>query len=419
MPPIGYLVPEFPGQTHNFFWREIQSLRSLGARVRLLSTRRPPMGVMSTSWGPGVESETVYLFPFAGAEFLGACWTLLTAGPAAWLRCVQKIAQADGVSFKQRVRMLGLVLMAARLVKIAAREGWRHVHVHSCADAANVALFANSLSSLTYSMTLHTALASAGGNQRQKWRHAAFGIVITQGLLDEVRTKLSGSLPPRIEIAPMGVDVSVFARTVAFSPYEGSGELRVFCCGRLNRGKGHRFLIEAVHQLRRAGLPIVLNIAGEDDIGGKGHRLELEALIRSLGLQEQVHLLGAIPEEAVRRYLQESHVFALASLDEALGVAIMEAMSMEVPVVAVRTGGVPELVSSGVEGLLVDPGDASAIANAITVIASDPQLARRMGQAARLKITDNYSTDRSAKAIIRLLESLHGGSGLAAGDGGP
>jgi glycosyltransferase involved in cell wall biosynthesis len=177
----------------------------------------------------------------------------------------------------------------------------------------------------------------------------------------------------------------------------------VFCCARLNPAKGHRFLIEAIDLLRQEKLPIALEIAGEDDVGGHGHRLELQALIRSHGLESHVKLLGAVPEEVVRERLMRAHVFALASLEEPLGVAIMEAMSMEVPVVATNAGGVPELVSNGVDGLLVEPGDAAAIARAIKAIATRRDLAATLSARGRTKVLDRFSSRRSAEAIARLV----------------
>lgn len=406
MVQIGYLVPEFPGQTHNFFWREIQALRDFGIGVNIISTRLPPAGLMSTSWGNEALKGTTYLFPPTVTDIPALLGVLVIAGPLSWYRCLHSICRADGVTTRQRARMLGLILMSAKLVRTARRQGWRHVHVHSCADAANVAMFAKWLGGIEYSLTLHGALAIYGGNQRQKWRHASFGIVITQVLFNEIQRTLRGDLPPRIEVAPMGVNVSVFARTSPYRPYEGDGDLRVFCCGRLNPGKGHRFLIEAVDQLRQDGMSITLEIAGEDETGGLGHRLELEALIRSRGLEGHVKLLGAVSEEVVCKRLMEAHVFALASLDEALGVAIMEAMSMEVPVIATRVGGVPELVSDGLDGLLVQPSDPASLAQAIKVIAADPRRARDLGKQARRKVADSFSVDRSAKVIIQSIQSI-------------
>ena len=111
------------------------------------------------------------------------------------------VARAEGLSFKKRLRLLALVLAGAKLVRLAEKQRWSHVHVHSCADAANVALFAHLIGDIDYSFTLHGPLEDYGPNQKQKWAHAAFAIVITKKLLAEVQEKLAGSLPPAIEIA--------------------------------------------------------------------------------------------------------------------------------------------------------------------------------------------------------------------------
>jgi glycosyltransferase involved in cell wall biosynthesis len=279
------------------------------------------------------------------------------------------------------------------------------VHVHSCGDAANIALLAKLLGPVDYSLTLHNALGASGCNQRQKWRHATFALVITHTLLREVRAELQGDLPSRIEVMPMGVDAEFFSRKSPYVPFDGSGEFRVFCCGRLNPGKGHRVLIEAIGALNRRGIPARLDIAGEDDDGGNGHRLELEAMIRDAGMAGQVRLLGAVSEEQVQESLSACHAFALASWQEALGVALMEAMAMQVPVVATRVGGVPELVADGSDGILVPPGDPHAMANALADLAHAPGSATRLGEAARKTIVARFSSRNSARLIAALVEN--------------
>lgn len=401
---IGYLIPEFPGQTHNFFWRERQALQELGIDTRLISTRRPPKGIVSTSWARAGEAETAYLYPLSMVEAVNALVMLLTAGPMAWYRCVSAVIKAGDLSFWKRLRLSALIPFAAKLACLAREQGWHHVHVHSCADAANIAMFAALLSECTYSLTLHGSLAGYGPNQEQKWAHSAFAIFVTHTLCDEVSKSVGRHLPGRLEVAPMGVDVEKFSRASPYAPYAGVGELALFSCGRLNQGKGHAFLIEAIVMLRRQGIRVKLDIAGEDEQGGTGYRKQLERLIAAEGLDGVVSLLGAVSEETVRARLERAHLFVLASLDEALGVVLMEAMAMSVPVIATKVGGVPELVEDGEDGILVPSGDAEAIAGAIRGLAADPGLALRLASASRRKIVDSFSHRRSAEAIARLLK---------------
>ena len=282
-----------------------------------------------------------------------------------------------------------------------------HLQVHSCADAANAALFASLLSGLSYSLTLHGHVSNYGPNQKQKWRHAKFGIVITQQLHEELHRALGDQVPSRISIAPMGVDTDVFTREEPYDAWRGDGPFRIVSCGRINRQKRQSDLIAAVGILRQHGIPAELDIAGSEDAGGAGHTEELRQLIDKLGLSEAVRLLGGVPEQRIRRLLERAHVFALVSVGEALGVATMEAMAMQVPVVVARTGGVTELVNDEVEGLVVDPERTDQVAEAVGSLARDPELCGRLGRAGRDRIVQHFHPRRSAQV---LLDSIGGSS---------
>jgi glycosyltransferase involved in cell wall biosynthesis len=125
--------------------------------------------------------------------------------------------------------------------------------------------------------------------------------------------------------------------------------------------------------------------------------------IAELKLSERVKLLGAVSEERVREGLEKSHVFALASLHEPLGVAIMEAMAMEMPVVATRAGGVPELIDERIDGILVEPRNRQDLARGLETVARDADLARKLAAAAREKVTRSFQSDQSAKVLARHL----------------
>jgi glycosyltransferase involved in cell wall biosynthesis len=163
--------------------------------------------------------------------------------------------------------------------------------------------------------------------------------------------------------------------------------------------KGHQVLIEAAGLLRDRGCDVQLRIAGEDEQQGNGFRKELAEQIVRLGLGPKVELLGAVDELEVKRNILNAHIFALASLHEPLGVAYMEAMSCETPVVGTDAGGVRELIDHGVDGVLVPPGDANALANAIESLALDPARGARLGHNGRMKILEKFSSARGAATL--------------------
>jgi glycosyltransferase involved in cell wall biosynthesis len=397
---IGYLIPEFPGQTHSFFWREIRELRQLGVQPELVSTRPPDQRIQSHEWSRQAVGQTSYLFPPTAGACLGGLVELIRARPAGWWRTCKAVCSA-GV--KSIPRNLALALMGANLAALARQRGWKHLHTHSCANACLIAVFANRISGLSYSLTLHGPLHDYGTQQPLKWRHASFAVVITRKLMAEVHAQLGPYLPAALELAPMGVNLAVFQRKSGYQPWAGQGPARLVSCGRLNRVKGHQELIEAVRLLRDKGFDVQLHICGEDERAGDGFHRQLQAQIDEAGLGAAVRLLGAVSEQRVRDEIESAHLFTLASHHEPLGVAIMEAMAMGLPVITTNAGGVPELVDHEHDGILVNPKEPAAIAEAVERVLHDSALAVRLASAARAKIERSFHSGLSAQAIARYI----------------
>jgi glycosyltransferase involved in cell wall biosynthesis len=401
---IGYFIPEFPGQTHIFFWREWHVLKELGVEADWVSTR-PPKAISSHTWAREAGQNTSYLVPFTFRDGVEAATTILKAGPRHWLRCLSSIFQAKNLSFSQRLRLLALLLPGAKLAHIAQLKEWSHIHVHSCADAAHIAMFASLLTEIPYSLTLHgPTLEVYGPNQEQKWKHASFGIVVSQKLIEDIQKKLAGSLPEKILFAPMGVNINTIKRSIPYSVWHEGTPCRIFVCGRLNRVKGHKDLIQAIKILRDQGVDVRLQIAGEDEQGGSGYHKELELFIQSESLSEFVSLLGAVSEETVRSGLENAHIFALASLNEGIPVAVMEAMAMEMPVIVTDVGGNSELIAHGVDGLLVPSESPQELAVAIHKVLLDKDFALSLSQQSRRKIVTDFHHRKSGEILAQCLD---------------
>lgn len=414
MTRLGYLVPEFPAQTHAFFWRECRALRGLDVEPVLISTRQPDRRIQAHAWTREAAEQTTYLTRLG----VGGAWsvvaTLLRAGPAGWWRAWRAAFGGEGI--KAGGRRLALLPFAARLVALSRRAGFGHVHVHSCANAAVVAMLAERLGGPSYSVTLHGPLKDYGPGQRGKWSHAAFGIVITRKLEGELHEALDGHLPDVVRVAPMGVEVEAFARQRPYTAYRGEGPATLFSCGRLNPIKGHAEAIRAVKRLVSEGVDVRLRIAGQDERGGDGYAVKLRALIDELGVGQHVELLGAVDEQRVRRELEDADLFVLASHHEPLGVAIMEAMAMGCPVVTTAAGGVAELVDDGIDGRLVPPKDPDALAEAIRGLLHDPAAAERLASAGRSKIERGFHSGVSAAVIAELMPKPDGAAASGTGE---
>lgn len=401
---IGFLIPEFPGQTHIFLWRERRALEELGVSVSLISTRRPNKAITPHNWTRQAEEQTQYLLPLGMSDALRAVFDILRSGPAAWGRVLKAAMEAQGLSAMQRLRLLATTLVSAKLIRLAREQGWDHLHVHSCAESAHVAMLAWLVGRLPYSLTLHgPTLDGYGPNQPQKWKYAKFAIAISQKLLRTVNADLAAERPRNVVVAPMGVDLDTIRRQRPYELWQAGSPFRIFSCGRLNFVKGHNFLIDAVAALTEQGLDVYLEIAGEDELGGKGYRQTLAAQIESLGLGGRVQLLGAVSEDRIREGLDQAHAFVIASLDEGISVAIMEAMAMELPVIATDVGGNSELIDSGVNAIMVPAKNVVALVDAIRGLMTDPAYASRLAQSSRAKIEQGFHHRISANALARCL----------------
>jgi colanic acid/amylovoran biosynthesis glycosyltransferase len=402
---IGYFIPEFPGQTHTWIWREYQAMLDIGMKPHMISTRHPPTKVVHT-WAQKAQSMTDYLAPFNLKDFVNIPIELLKAGPIAWWRCLSVIANTKNISFSQKLYYLVLVVMGAKLVCLARTQGWSHVHVHSCGNAANIALFASILSDITYSVALLGQLEDFGPNQEQKWQHSAFASVMSEQIFNSIKDQLAGFLPQDVRVSPVGVNLDEIKRETPYIPWQEGNQCRIYTCGRLNIAKGQKYLIESVKLLRERGIDVHLQIAGEDSEAGNGYRKELEQFIQEQSMSDYVELLGSVSEERNRQGYKDADIFALPSLKEGISVAVMEAMAMETPVVVTQVGGMAELIDNGVDGMLVPAENPEIMADVIAKLLQDKELTLSLTQKSRQKIATKFHHRRSAQILLESLEQL-------------
>jgi glycosyltransferase involved in cell wall biosynthesis len=171
----------------------------------------------------------------------------------------------------------------------------------------------------------------------------------------------------------------------------GAGAFRILFVGRLVERKGVAGLVEAVDRLPPA-LDARLEIVGDGP-----ERAKLGALIRERRLEDRVVLRGRVSGAELGAAYAAAHVVVLPSIldsrsdTEGLGVVLLEAMSHGVPVIGSRVGGIPDIIVDGETGLLVAPGDPTALAAALQRLAEDRGLAARLGAAGRAHVRTHFS----------------------------
>jgi colanic acid/amylovoran biosynthesis glycosyltransferase len=201
--------------------------------------------------------------------------------------------------------------------------------------------------------------------------------------------------PAKARVIRQGVDPQLFRPNGG--PPENPRAFRVISIAWLRWVKGLEWGVEAVRRLVDAGVPVEFTIIGndpKDEVGEPSERERIAHAVADAGLEEHVHMLERAPSLEVARRLQAAHVFLLPSLDEGLPTVVLEAMASGLPVVATDCGGVSEAVTDGVEGFVVPPRDAEALAGAMTRLWREPDLRRRMGDAGRSKVTASFTLER-------------------------
>lgn len=393
---LGFLVPEWPAQTHAFFWREAVCLREMGHEVLLLSTRRAPEQNCRHAFAEEARRTTVYLFP-PPAGFVG----VLATRPIRFAKAFGYTMGLTESSVRQRIKIAALIPSAAALVAASKRHGLEHVHIHSCADAAHVGALARLLGGPPFSITVHGDLPVYGVDHGHKMRAAEFVRAVTSPLRDQVLA-IPELAAHRVPVITMGVD------TGRFAPRNGprsKGPFRLLTVARLHPAKGHVHVIEAVRRLREEGFDVEYWIAGDGP-----HREAIENEVRDHRLTPHVQLLGTLGETEVLDLLQRADAFVLASegLGEAAPVSVMEAMSCGLPVVCSRIGGTGDMIRDGDDGILTPMGDVERVTASIRRLIENEDFRVRLGAAARTRAIESFDARTCAK---RLHEEIAAGSG--------
>ena len=226
-------------------------------------------------------------------------------------------------------------------------------------------------------------------------------IVPSASIAAKVRAEGRGAAS--FSVIPNGVDLDRFDLPVPacalrreFGISGGAPLLGVIA--RLEPEKGHRYLIEAMPAILRGAPETWLVIVGEGSLDG-----ELRSQAAALPRPARDRIVFTGRREDVAAITGEIDVAVLPSLREAQGISILEAMARRRPVVASAVGGIPEVLTDGLDGLLVPPADPPALAGACIRLACSPTLRRQLGEAGRATVEARFSLD----AMVRRYEDIY------------
>jgi glycosyltransferase involved in cell wall biosynthesis len=390
MNSFAYLFERFPSFVQTFVYREAMEMVRQRMEPWLVSIRRPDDPVELEA---RCDAEIHYLPE--EKELRAQVDRLRAEGKLPW-RARRAIPRHRAERDSQR--MFEAILLAPAL----RERGVRHIHAHFGGVAARTAWWLRSLFGFCYSFTGHANDIFCEGDfpisNAEIVRGAKFVVTET----DYAREWMERKHP-----AARGKIFRVFNGVAldGFPPRSpASGIPRIISVGRYVEKKGFRDLIEACRLLRDRGIPFACDI-----IGGGPLEKALQAQMDAARLGGFVSLLGPRGQEEVRARLAQAQVFVLACVIESDGgsdnlpTVIVEAMASGLPVVSTRVGGVPEMVSDGVDGSLVSPNSPAQLADAIARILGNPALAESFAARARETAREKFAIENTTRSLKRLL----------------
>ena len=423
---IAYVLKAYGRTSETFITNEIHQLECLGVELEIFSLKRLAGQKKHGAMG-AIQSPVTYL-PETGelSETSFALW-LWRSLPLFWAAHLRTAARRPASYFRTLLEALAMCLQYrerawGRPRKVFFKEFLQagfiadvlrgmpriaHLHAHFCHGATTVTMFASRLSGLPFSFTAHAKdiylpELNPGGLLPLKLTRAQFVVTCTEAnkkYLDALRRP--GAAP--VHAIYHGLDTKLFAP----SPTPARvNPVRILSVGRFVEKKGFTYLVDACAILRERGYAFECVIVG----GADAYQRDVDQRIARHGLGASVRLMNSVTQEELRDIYSASSIFALPCqvLDngdrDGIPNVLAEAMAMQLAVVSTRISGIPEIVHSGENGLLVPPKDAAALAEALMHLLDRPDARDQLGLAARRTIQDVFDSRHNTTVLAGLFD---------------
>jgi glycosyltransferase involved in cell wall biosynthesis len=429
---LSYLFPAFPVLHQTFTLGEVLGLKRRGYDLVLISLKGSSADLQQPEAKPLLQ-ETHYCPRLLSGAVLGAFWRALRSRPqdvaglfgdvvAAWRTRATRETEADGpppttLSFGERVlavyhhnpwvylaKSLVLVPYAIYVAEHLQSSGVSHVHAHWATYPTTVAYLVKRWCGIPYSFTAHAYdIYMISRMLPAKLRDASFVVTCADTNRRYLCSLVDAATASRVHVNYHGTDLGRFtpARRVR------SARFHIMSCGWLKEYKGFHILLEAVAMLVERGIDAVVDLAGDGP-----QRAFLERRATELGIRDRLTLHGYLPHGKLVELYRSCDVFALPSIimggygrQDVIPNVLAEAMAVGTPVVASAIAGIPELIDSEQNGLLVPERDARALADALERLWRDPALAARLAAAGRAKVERIWNREKNLEELAALINA--------------
>jgi glycosyltransferase involved in cell wall biosynthesis len=395
----------FPQLSETFVANEIVQLERLGIRIRVYSYRKP-MAAVPHECVRRIQAPIEYL-PDP-----------LYRHPLTLLRAHQAVFRRDPARYRRTARYVLGYTMAERnpdtwrrflhagyLAQSAREANVQRLHAHFAHGATRVAMLTSMLTGLRFSFTAHARDIYTANSELlgEKIAAAEYVVTCTRANQDYLRQLVEPTQRRKILLGYHGVDVEKFTPA---PDGRGTDAPVILSVGRLVEKKGFPDLLRACDILRRKGYAFRCLLVGDGP-----ERPALEAMVRSLQLEDIVGMPGSYSQEELLPLYRRATVFALPCRilkngdRDGIPNVLLEAMAVGLPVVSSAVSGIGELVRDGENGLLVHERDDKALAAAIESLVRDGSLRERLSENARTTVAARFDAAATSEALARLFRN--------------
>jgi colanic acid/amylovoran biosynthesis glycosyltransferase len=422
----------FPVLSETFLFDQFTRLLNLSNQFEIVANNVTPDEQIHPHM-KAIRSKVNYLSTASIGKIIWAATSMFLRHPIRFLNCLFiKAPQCEEKFLTSVAHIVGACLIR----KHYPDNAWSHAHFTY--GAAAIAFWLCKLTSVPYSLTLHGADVNYDNppDLAAKLSNASHLFSISKFNIDYVHNKFPQTANISASVLPLGVDHNLKERSfeahidgnleLTHAPSfdiktefknkaktetkkktntnlktKSSTHLTLLNVGRLSEHKAQHLLIEACHQLKDKGLSFHCHIIGD---GPK--RASLEALIQSLGLNEQITLHGLMYHEDVLAFYQKADIFVMSSVTEGMPLVIMESMQRGVPVIAPSVSGIPEMIDNEVDGFLYQVGSVSALTAKIEQCFKSHTKLLEISQRAKKRVQTDFDLDANSQRFGDALINL-------------
>ena len=399
---IAILTRMFPNIVQTYVLNHILSLNNFGAETLIIAEKDPKQKEIHPRV---IENNLLDKTIYISTEFNKIFWQLLTlpiTRPAYW-------SALRRIFFSNIWRQYGLKYGLKSLVraKILSKHSFNIVHSHSLFSSYDY-LFLKEIFSIPITTTFHGLVpknVKMLSTNKIKPALDACDVFFVNTVFARNQLVDLGCDLGKIHIIPQGTNTLDFpfkSRKIC-----NDAPINILSVGRLSIEKGFHISIRAIATIIKNHPNIKYRI-----VGGGIEENNLAELIKDLGLQNNVEIIGSVSTEMLSSYYADAHIFILPSIDfrdgshtETQGVVLQEAQSSGIPVIASKTGGIPEIINDNVTGLLFDEENHEQLSKKISSLIDNDQIYQSLSIQGKKDVEDNYSIDVICNQLINVYQN--------------